>query len=207
MTDLQLKCECGAFEGVLHDATPDNGVHAACYCKDCQAFAAYLGKQDDALDKNGGTRIYQTLPSHLDIIKGAENLNCVRLSPKGLMRWHVRCCNSPIGNTPPGRGLSFVGLITNSLHNKNDGQTVDDAIGPLQTAGFTQHAYGDIDPSIPSAGFKMIFAALKRALGARLSGAYKQTPFFDADNSPVAEPKTLSDNERTALYNKIGQAT
>ena len=69
-----------------------------CYCDDCQAFAHQLGRAD-LLDSNGGTDIVQVAPASPHIRQGQDKIAALRLSPKGLYRWHARCCNTPVGNT------------------------------------------------------------------------------------------------------------
>ena len=61
-----ISCDCGIFQGEITDCTL--GVRATCYCKDCQMFAAYLGKTDDVLDQVGGTEVclLYTSPSPRD---------------------------------------------------------------------------------------------------------------------------------------------
>jgi len=68
-----------------------------CYCRDCQAFAHFLGKVDAILDERGGSEIIQVLPRNLTFTQGIELLACMRLTEKGLLRWYAACCNTPIG--------------------------------------------------------------------------------------------------------------
>ena len=83
MTNLSLKCKCGAVEGEISHVSPKVGNHVVCYCNDCQAFANHLSADDDILDPWGGTEVYQTAPWHISIHKGIENIRCLRLTPKG----------------------------------------------------------------------------------------------------------------------------
>lgn len=41
--------------------------------------------------------------------QAAENLACLRLTDKGLLRWYSTCCQTPIGNTSANWKISFVG--------------------------------------------------------------------------------------------------
>lgn len=41
--DLQLRCQCGKVQGVLHNVTKSTERYV-CYCDDCQAYARKLGK-------------------------------------------------------------------------------------------------------------------------------------------------------------------
>ena len=105
----RLQCECGRFQGRVDLIAVVN--RGTCYCKDCQAFAYFLGRAERILDERGGSDIVQTSPQAVQFTRGAENLACVRLTPKGLMRWYARCCNTPIGNTLSNYRMSFVGLL------------------------------------------------------------------------------------------------
>ena len=90
-----LQCKCGKVKGyVTHAERVDRVV---CYCKDCQAFAHFLG-ENGILDERGGTDIIQALPRDVNFTKGVDALACIRLTPKGLLRWYTSCCNTPVGN-------------------------------------------------------------------------------------------------------------
>ena len=96
---VPLACSCGAVRGVLRNANARNGSRLVCMCDDCQTYAHHLGRAGDILDAHGGTEVYQTYPARLGFTQGSEPVRCLRLSPKGLMRWHTGCCRTPIGNT------------------------------------------------------------------------------------------------------------
>lgn len=196
---ILLQCSCGAVEGVLRDVSPRRGTRVTCYCRDCQAFARYLGRDADILDAHGGSDIFQTLPSLLKLTKGADHLACIRLTPKGILRWHTKCCRSPIGNTAPTRALSFVGLLAANLKSGANDPGLDDAIGLSRGAVFKKYAQGDVSDAPSAPVPPLILASVMRMLGARLSGAYKTTPFFDEHGAPAAEPYILSPEERAAL--------
>src|SRR6185312_16583664 len=113
MTDHPLQCRCGTLRGLVHD--PRGGNHAVCWCKDCQAFAHFLGRAGEVLDERGGTEIIQVLPRNVVFTQGVEALACMRLTPKGLVRWYAGCCKTPIGNTLATPKLSFIGLVHTCL--------------------------------------------------------------------------------------------
>jgi hypothetical protein len=108
-----LQCRCGTVKGYVSD--PQTVNRAVCYCRDCQAFAHFLGRAADILDAQGGTDVIQTLSARVIFSEGREVLACMRLSRNGLMRWYTTCCNTPIGNTLPNFRFSFVGLIHSCL--------------------------------------------------------------------------------------------
>lgn len=80
-------------------------------CDDCQSYAYQMDRADDILDPSGGTELYQTTLSNITITQGAEHLGCLRLSPKGLMRWYAGCCDTPIANTLPRHKVPFAGVV------------------------------------------------------------------------------------------------
>lgn len=171
-----LTCSCGAMEWCL---TPDApGTHIACYCADCQAYAAHL-EQTGRLDAQGGTNIFQTLPHCVTFTRGTEHLSALRLTPKGLLRWYAGCCGTPVANTLPGPALPFVGLVLRA------GQ---DGFGPVQAQVNTRAAKAPIkEHGTAKAGL----AVLRRAITARLRGQSSGAPFFEGGH-PVVTPVVLS---------------
>ena len=186
---MPFSCKCGTLSGVLHDVTPRTGSRVVCYCRDCQAAAHALGAEF-ALNDRGGTDIFQTLPSHIDIRHGQDHLACLRLSPKGLMRWYADCCDTPLFNALPSPTFRFVGVSTAIL--AGDGAPLGPVIavnkGDCATPGpeIASHGY-------MSAGWQI----LKRHLKAKLRRDRK-TPFFDTSGAPVVSPRILTREERKA---------
>ena len=67
-------CRCGKLAGEVDaGAVVNRGI---CYCKDCQAFAYFLGAPARILDARGGTDIVQTSPQALTFTAGREQLAC-----------------------------------------------------------------------------------------------------------------------------------
>ena len=90
-----LQCRCGTLKGeVAHTEVANRGV---CYCKDCQAFARFLGRTG-IMYEHGGTDIYQMAPSRVQLDR-TESLACLRLSDKGMHRWYCSECKTTLGNT------------------------------------------------------------------------------------------------------------
>jgi Family of unknown function (DUF6151) len=188
-----IRCSCGALQGTV--AVTRDVNRCICYCRDCQAFAHFLQRSGDVLDAQGGTDITQTNPKNIRFTQGIEHLACMRLSEKGLLRWYSNCCNTPIGNTLPNFKLSFIGLIHTCL--ASDATALDSSFGPVRARVNTEHAKGKVAASgVPAA----IFRLLRLLIQARLSGSYKQTPFFAVDSgAPIVVPKVLSAEERKAV--------
>lgn len=188
---LTIQCRCGALTGEALDVDPT--WYGVCYCADCQAFARAL-RSHDTLDEDGGTAILQMGPSHVRFTAGVEHLACLRLGPKGLMRWYAGCCDTPIGNTLAKPGLPFVGLI-HDCWTDADGRRAKD-VGPASWRVNAASALTDA-PSDEHL-VRSVWRAFSMMAGERLSGRYRNTPFFDAEGRPIVEPRVLSKEERAA---------
>jgi hypothetical protein len=197
--DHPLQCRCGTVKGYV--SRPGSVNRAVCYCRDCQAFAHFLGRANEILDSKGGSDIVQTTPACVTLTDGVETLACIRLTEKGLVRWYARCCSTPIGNTLADFKMSFVGLVHSCLDNA--GKSLDESFGPVRMRVNTKSAKGEVHSSslAATAGFMRILAMLMRA---RLNGSYKRTAFFSPETgAPVATPKVLSRGEREQLMHAV----
>ena len=185
MADLDLKCRCEKVQGRAVNVTPSNGNRAVCCCSDCQAFATHLGKAEDTLDEFGGTEIYQTTPSKLKITQGQDQLRCLRLREKGLLRWYADCCKTPVANTI-NANFAFVGLI----HSFMDEPNPEAIIGPVRAYVQTQHAKGE--PTYPKHHPKFPLGInlriMRQLLIWRLQGKHKPSAFFDEEGRPISKP-------------------
>lgn len=187
-----LRCRCGALQG--HVELNGSSNRMVCYCQDCQAFARFLGRTDKVLDAQGGSHVVQLAPHRIKFTQGAANLAVVRLSAQGMLRWYAACCRTPVGNTMTGRNMPFTGLLAQCL----DTAPLEAAFGPVRASANTESAIGEPKPR----AFGLLGALLRifgLVLGSRLSGRYKDTPFFTASGTPVAEPMVLSAEERARL--------
>jgi hypothetical protein len=196
--DLPLRCTCGRLRGVARGISASRGNRLLCYCGDCQSFAHFLGRADEILDANGGSDIFQMSPARLVIREGADQLACMRLTPKGLLRWYARCCRTPIGNTLATPNVPFVGWI--QLHGDAgpDGRARDEALGPVRARVNVGSARGERSP-LGSGGRSTLPVLLRFArivLSALLRGDHKASPFFDPRTSAArAVPRILSEQE------------
>jgi hypothetical protein len=193
---LALQCRCGAVRGVL-TVTPASGNHCVCYCKDCQAFAHFLGHADDMLDAQGGTDIFQTSQASVVLKTGIDRVACIRLTPKGLTRWYASCCNTPIGNTLGTAAVPFIGVTT--LFAREPKNAV---LGPIRARAFPESAK-DGRHAVPAGGLPMPYVmarALWLMLRWRLRGDHRRSPLFDsATGKPRAVPRVLTGAEREDL--------
>ena len=165
------------------------GNRLVCYCDDCQAFAHFLERAEDVLDANGGTDLYQMSPTRLEITDGGENLACVRLTPKGILRWYADCCKTPIGNTLPTNRIPFVSLFHACMDLK--GRSLDAVLGPVRAGVHGRYALGR--PIAFRVYDRVSLVILSRVFGKlliwRLRGEHKRSPFFDwISGRPVRTP-------------------
>lgn len=194
-----IQCQCGKVQGVVHP--PKNINRVICYCRDCQAFAHFLGRSTEILDPQGGTEIVQMLPKHLSFDQGGEYLGCMRLTEAGLLRWYTTCCNTPIGNTLPSHRMSFIGVVHNCLESSD--VKLDELCTSESAHVNTTGAKGDPQPK-PTGQVKTIIRNLLMILKARIDGSYQQTPFFEVDSGlPINPPNILSSQEYEELMNTV----
>jgi hypothetical protein len=194
-----LQCECGTVKGFI--AEPGRTFRGVCYCRDCQAFAHFLGRERDVLNDRGGSGVVQTVPRNVTFTQGADSLACMRLTSKGLLRWYSACCKTPIGNTMASYKLSFVGLVDACLRDPN--RSLEQSFGPERASVYVEGARGEPKPRPVGQG-RMIAWALSTILKARLNGDYRRTPFFRADTwQPIARPLILSDPEHARLMRSV----
>ena len=198
-TSHPIRCQCGAFEAEVSD--PELGTRAVCYCRDCQAFAHFLGLPKGMLDSLGGTDIVAVRPRTVTFRRGIENLACMSLSPKGTLRWYTSCCRTPIGNTPRDYRQSHVGLIHSCL--ELSGAGVDDSFGPVRMRVNVHGAKGKPDTSPRLAFALAVLRYLSSLAWSRLSGMYRVNPFFGPGGSPRVEPQVPGPSEKAALFSGV----
>lgn len=201
MAVVSLSCSCGAVRGQATQVSAASGLRVICMCADCQAYARYLGRADEILDRNGGTDVFQVTPSQLDIRQGAEKIVCVKLSPKGILRWYTDCCRTPVGNTPASPQVPFVGVPHLFFDHEQDGLTRDAALGPVSARIYARSGHGDVPAGAHQAApLGLIIRALGRLLTQRVKGMHTPSPFCDKSTGrPIRDPIVLSTAERKAL--------
>jgi hypothetical protein len=193
--DFPVRCRCGQLEGQLGFA--ERAGRAVCYCRDCQAFARFLGSPERILNDLSGTEIVATSPRFLRIVRGKQQLRCMSLSERGLLRWYTACCRTPIGNTPRDPKLSYIGLVHSCL--AGSPIELDAAFGPAKVAINTTSASGTVN-STPWPAFRAVFKILRNVGSSRLSGKYRDNPFFVPGTAqPLVTPQVLTATERQVL--------
>lgn len=192
---VKKTCRCGAVEVTLAVPAPAAGTRVTCYCKDCQTAAGLFGHEDDLLSPGGGSEIWQTTPDRVSIDSGAEHLEILRLSPKGLYRWHARCCDTPIFNTMSRVHLPFVGVVLRQAELEGGAA----GLGPSRCRAFTKYARPE--PGAPKAdrGFAGAgLQVLRRMAGAWIGGRAKTNPLLDGDGAPIAPVTVIPLEQRQA---------
>lgn len=187
-----LNCRCGALQGRV--ALNRAASRVICYCKDCQAFARFLGREADVLDAQGGSEIVQLAPDCVQFTRGQEQLAVMKLSEAGMLRWYAACCRTPVGNTMTSRNLPFVGL----LHSCLNAAPLTPSFGPVRARFNAASARGEPKP-VDQGVFLSVLQVAARLVVGRLSGRYRHTPFFTAANQPVAEPRVVTAQESERL--------
>lgn len=196
--DVPLHCMCGKIRGVARGVDRSTGTRCSCYCRDCQAFARFLGGAA-ILDRWGGTDIYQMSPGRLEIDAADGALACVRLSDKGMHRWYCASCKTPIANTLTAK-MPFAGVIHSFMDHVSTGMSRDDLLGVTQPIQ-TKSAHGDGAPKQKARYFvTVMMRTMVKVLGWQITGAGKKSPFFDAKTGePKVPPRVLTSEERGAL--------
>lgn len=194
--DVRIRCSCGTLGGAARGVSGTIGNRLVCYCDDCQSFAHFLGRADDVLDTHGGTDIFQTTPSHIEIDRGTDRLACMRLTPGGLFRWYADCCKTPIANTMRFPRMPFAGVIHSCMDHAADSRTADEALGPVRARVAGRFAKGDAAQIGAHPGMPLSMLRIApMILFAWLRGEAQPSPFFDAAGNPRAEPQVLSEAE------------
>lgn len=184
--DRTVQCQCGHLRGELSHT--ERCTRVRCYCRDCQAFAEFLGKAGQMLDAQGGTDVAVSHPAQLRFTAGQDALACMSLSPAGMLRWYASCCNSPIGNTARDPKGAFVGLVSSFVAPSEP--ELSAACGPVRMVSFPKQARGPVK----SSGWRSVrpmLGFIGQMLSTRLTGSYRRSPFFDASGRPLAEPTVV----------------
>ena len=158
-----------------------------CYCADCRAAVLYTTGKDVV---GRGVELYQTTPDKISFEKGQDKLAVFSFNPKKLLRFRASCCGVQMFTMLPTPKFALAGVMTNLLSDKT-------AIGPVAMEAFIPQPDGT---SKHSSVLRLYGGTMWRALVARLTGRWKQTPFFDIKTGkPVAEVYAPTAQERAGL--------
>ena len=190
---VDLSCRCGRVT-LGFNVGPGSGTRVVCYCRDCRAAARLCPEPEALLTPQGGVDIWQTTPDHVTIRQGAEHLEILRLSPRGLLRWRATCCGTPMCNMLEKPGLPFVGMVLRPGMPEH----ADRLLGPAAAHVYTASAPAGRGAPARDAGFgKAGFGVLSRMLSTKLAGRGRITPFRRADGTPIA-PVRLAEKDAVA---------
>jgi len=199
--EVEVSCRCGEVRGVVANASPRKVNRVVCYCDDCQAFAHQLGR-GDLLNAQGGTDIIQVAPASLTFVRGQHRIAGLRLSSKGLFRWHTTCCNTPVGNTL-GPAIPFIGIVAQAFD--SNPQRVDSVFGAPIGAILGQYAIGEAPTGSTGINLSLVLRAIIKVLGWRLRGRAWPHPFFQPKTREPIYPLTvLAQEQREALRQYCG---
>lgn len=199
-SDIIVSCECGSVEGVAHKMSAGHVNRFLCYCESCQAFAEFLGKTDRLLDKEGGFGLVQMSPGQLEFTKGKELVTCLRLTPKGPIRWYTSCCKTGLANTLATNAVPFM-AFPDEFFKKSSGITdLKKNLGPIRAKVNSQM------PQMNTPAMAMIPIVIRfvsMLLKWRITGEYKKSPFFNSQTGePIVEPILLPKDEVQKLKDK-----
>ncbi len=181
-------CSCGAIQGRITAAGAKSATHAVCFCRDCRAAHLYFGQPDPA---SGPIEVLLMPPDDIRIDKGAEHLALMQLSPKGMLRCYAKCCNAPLATISPKPKLPFAAFFVDRIADTR-------GLAPITIRGFVPRPGGkQTHEKVWPAAIGLIL----RVSRSRLTGSWKNTPFFNPENgAPVSKPVVLTKTERAALY-------
>src|SRR5690554_3667104 len=182
---IPVECRCRRVQG---DAlTASTYTRVTCYCRDCRAYAEWLGG-DGLLDAAGGTDIVAMAPSGLRFTEGRDHIVSMSFSGK-VYRWYAACCRTPLGNTARDPRVHYVGLCKACIP---DGDALDASLGP---AGRCVVNAASATAAVSATPLAFLHGGLRIAtgvLGARMRGR-RQSPFFDdALGRPIREPERVA---------------
>jgi hypothetical protein len=178
---VPFACACGKLGGCLHDVAPNRGNHMKCYCTSCQTAARVLG-YEHTLDAHGGTEVFQTVPSKIEWDRGQRHLACLRLSPKGMLRWYASCCNTPLFTMFDNASFALAGFNMGWVSEADR-----PAFGPLAGV-YSAKGARNAPPGLRDYGLAKAFGLVFwRAIKARLRGD-SGWPFFDDKGQITVTP-------------------
>lgn len=191
--ELHHACRCGKVSIRVDVPAGGAGTRCTCYCKDCQTAARLFGDGTGILAADGGTDIWQTTPDRLTIGRGAEHLTILRLSPKGLYRWHAGCCDTPMFNTLERLALPFVGVVLRP----DEAAAATAVLGKSRVAANTASAPRGAgaprrDRRFGAAARQLVL----RMLLALASGRGRRNPLRGADGGPIAPVRVITPEAR-----------
>lgn len=190
---IALRCRCGKVQG---EVDPERAyARGTCYCKDCQAYARFLG-EPELVDSKGGTDVVPMSPDGVRITIGVENVTCMSLSERGVLRWYTSCCRTPLGNTPRDPKVAYVGMATACFDAAPE--AIDGAYGARDHVVLNA---GSATGKVRATPLAFLFGGLRILRGIVAGRIRRQLPtlFFDSEGHPIRAPQVLDAAQRNAL--------
>lgn len=194
--DLPFTCKCGSVAGVIRRPGPEAGDRLVCHCDNCRQFAHFCGAQNHVLDAHGGTDLYQSRCTRVEIRQGREDLACVHLTDKPTLRWYAGCCRSPLFNTYANGRLPYITtLLANCEANASD-SLLGRPRGHFFLKDAPESARGLPAGSVASSLLRCGLRIAKDTV----SGDRRRSALFDPETlEPIATPHRLDKAERRQL--------
>jgi hypothetical protein len=187
---IVLECLCGTVKGKLN-VVPGSFFHVHCLCCDCQNFASHLNNEEKILDEHGGSELFQTYPTFMEVTEGKDKIGCMQLRDKGLYRWHTTCCNMPLANTMGSSKIPFIGVSVKLMKFSSEQKKME-ALGPVTMKAFGKYSVGEMPKD---AHPKFPISYMPKILGFMLKGMFNKmnnpSPFFNG-KKPVAKVNVWS---------------
>jgi hypothetical protein len=176
-TGFDWTCRCGKVELRV---TPGRVRNVTCYCNHCRHFAEEYG-EGDTLDEGGGVPMLVTTNDAISVVSGGDLMVAMHYSEKGPLRWYTSCCGTPVAITAGVARTPYMSVHAARLE-------PSDKLGPPQACVNTKSATGPVSKSV---GFvpALFGGFMIEMLGSRISGRWRNSPFFKPDGSPVAAPE------------------
>jgi len=96
--------------------------------------------------------------------------------------------------------VPYVGMVHSCL--EGNSPSMESSFGRLRIAVNTKSARNEVR-STPIASTVGLLVPMMSMIGTRLSGAYKNNPFFvRGSRTPIRQPRVLSDAEREQVYHQ-----
>lgn len=181
---LRIQCRCGTVQGEIEPAGAKS--RATCYCRDCQAWAHWLGTPG-LLDPRGGTDVLAATPAQMRFTRGVEHVACATLSGR-VLRWYADCCRTPLGNTARSPKFQYVGVPVACLA---EPARVDALVGgegrAVANAGSATARVRRTPLALAAVGARVGMAVV----AARLRGERRSAFFDPASGRPLREPEPI----------------
>jgi hypothetical protein len=181
---VRIQCRCGTVQGEIEPS----GVYArlTCYCRDCQAWARWLGGPG-LVDDRGGSDVLAVVPARMRFTRGLEQLRCATFSGR-VLRWYAACCRSPLANTAADPKVQYAGVLATAVVSPAEVQAL--AGPPGRVVANHKSATGPVRAT-PLALAGAVVQVGSRIIGGRLRGV-RRSPFFDDAGQPLRVPERIS---------------